>query len=70
MKFKTGDTVTPYILIEKKIISRIKGRLPKVKILGKGKLEKSLTVRNCLVSSQAKEKIEKAGGVVKLASSV
>jgi len=64
MKFKTGDTVTPYILIEKRIISKIKGRFPQVKILGKGKLGKSLTVRNCLVSSQAKEKIEKAGGFI------
>ncbi|MCH8741486.1 50S ribosomal protein L15 [Patescibacteria group bacterium] len=66
MKFKTGDTITPYTLIEKRIISKIKGRLPQVKILGKGKLEKSLTVRNCLVSSKAKEKIEKAGGVIRI----
>lgn len=64
MKFKAGDTVTPDILIKKRIISKIKGRLPQVKILGKGKLKKSLTVRNCLVSSQAKEKIEKAGGKI------
>ncbi len=63
-KFKSSDKITPSILIEEGVIRKIKGRLPKVKILGKGKLTKALIVENCLVSKQAKEKIEKAGGKI------
>ena len=64
-KFKDGETVSPQILLERKIICRIKGRLPEVKILNKGKLTKSLTVQGCLISKKAKEIIEKNHGVVK-----
>lgn len=63
-KFKDGETVSPQILLERKIICRIKGRLPEVKILNKGKLTKSLTVQDCLTSKKAKEIIEKNHGVV------
>jgi large subunit ribosomal protein L15 len=63
--FKEGEIISPKILIEKKLISRIKNRIPKVKILSKGKLTKKLTVKNCLVSKSAKDKIIKAGGTVK-----
>jgi len=80
-KFKSADIVTPKVLIERGLIRRIRGRLPKVKILGQGKLTKklttratakggkeglpSLTIEGCQVSKQAKEKIEKAGGSIK-----
>jgi len=61
-------------LIKKGIISNIKGKAPKVKILGTlgrsptgeaGKLTKKLVVENCKVSKSAKEAIEKAGGSIK-----
>ena len=64
-KFNAGEKVIPEILLEKRIIRKIKGRLPRVKILGKGKLGKSLTIEKCLVSQKAKEIIEKVHGVVK-----
>lgn len=65
-RLKTGEKVNPRVLLERKIIRRIKGRLPRVKILGgKGKLTKVLTIENCLVSKKAKEIIEKAHGMVK-----
>jgi len=64
-KFANGDTVNPQILLEKRIIRKIKRGGLKVKILGKGKISKVLTIENCLVSKQAKEKIEKSNGVVK-----
>jgi len=63
-RFNAGEKVSPQVLLEKKIISRIKGKLPEIKILGKGEIKKPLTVENCKVSKQAKEKIEKAGGKV------
>jgi len=64
-KFKSGDLVSLQTLLKKKIISKIKGRMPKVKILGKGEIKKSLTVENCQLSKAAREKIEKAGGSIK-----
>ncbi|MBI2041767.1 MAG: 50S ribosomal protein L15 [Candidatus Nealsonbacteria bacterium] len=63
--FEAGQTVNPQALSEKKLIRNVKGKMPKVKILGGGKITKSLTFENCLVSKQAKEKIEKANGLVK-----
>lgn len=64
-KFEDSEIVSPKTLLEKKLISKIKGRVPKVKILGKGEIKKKIIVENCLVSKQAKEKIEKAGGEIK-----
>jgi len=42
----------------------IKKNTQKVKILGAGSLTKKLTIRGCLVSTQAKEAIERSGGKV------
>lgn len=61
-KFNSEEQINPNLLIEKKIIRRIRKKAPIVKILGKGKLTKALTIKNCKVSKTAKEKIEKAGG--------
>lgn len=62
--FNTDDKINPYILLEKGIISKIKGVVPQVKILAAGNLTKSLTVEGCQTSKSAKEKIEKAGGKI------
>ena len=64
-KFKSGEIVDPKILLEKKLIRRIKGKAPKVKILAKGKLTKKLIIEGCQVSKSAREIIEKAGGQIK-----
>jgi large subunit ribosomal protein L15 len=64
-KFNSGEKVTPQILLEKKLIRKIKGRMPKVKILGKGEITKKLIIESCQLSKSAKEKIEKAGGNIK-----
>ena len=61
-KFDSGQIINPSVLLEKKIISKIKGRMPKVKILGKGEIKKNLITEGCFISKQAKEKIEKVGG--------
>ena len=62
---KDGETINPENLIKKGIISNIKGKTPKVKILGTGKITKKLVVENCKFSKTAKEAIEKAGGSIK-----
>jgi large subunit ribosomal protein L15 len=64
-KFNKGENVNPKILLERKIIRKIKGKIPKVKILGKGEITKPLIFENCQFSKSAKEKIKKAGGEIK-----
>ena len=63
-KFEAGEKVGPESLLGKGLIRRIKGRMPKVKILDKGKVTKKLIVEDCQISKSAKEKIEKADGKV------
>lgn len=62
--FESGKEITVSSLLEKKLIKKISGKLPKVKILGTGDINVKLIVKGCLVSSSAKEKIEKAGGSI------
>ena len=62
--FNSGEQINPKLLIEKRIIRRIKRKTPIVKILGKGKLTKKFIIESCEVSKSAKEKVEKAGGKV------
>jgi large subunit ribosomal protein L15 len=64
-KFNSGETVNPQTLLEKKLIRRIKGKVPQVKILGTGKLTKPIRVEGCQMSEQAEEKIKKANELVK-----
>jgi len=64
-KFTSGEIVNPEVLLERKLIHKIEGRAPKVKILGKGEIKKSLVIDGCQISKSAKEKIEKAGGTIK-----
>ena len=62
---KDGEIINPENLVKKGIISKVKGKTPKVKILGTGKLTKKLVVENCKMSETAKGAIEKAGGSIK-----
>jgi len=61
-KFDDKSVVDATALMEKGIISKIEQY--GVKILGNGKLEKSLTVKASKFSQAAKDKIEKANGTV------
>ncbi len=63
-KFASGDTITPAVLLENKVINARRGSSAQVKILGNGELTKKFTITGCTVSTSAKEKIEKAGGAV------
>ena len=62
---KDGEIINPENLIKKGIIHTIKGKIPKVKILAKGKISKKIIVENCKLSLPAKLAIEKAGGSIK-----
>ncbi len=61
--FDNGTEVTPELLLEKRVVSKLKDG---VKILGNGNLEKSLTVKATKFSKSAAEKIEAAGGKVEV----
>ncbi len=62
--FSAGELVNPGTLVARRIVRRIAGRMPMVKILGTGEIRKPLRVEQCKASAGAKEKIEKAGGTV------
>lgn len=58
-RFDAGDEVTPGVLLERGIISKLADG---VKILARGELDKALTVKAHKFSAAAKDKIESAGG--------
>ncbi len=57
--FKENEEITPLLLLEKGIIREIKDG---VKILGKGNLEKPLTIKAHAFSENAIKKIQSIGG--------
>lgn len=61
--FNDGDVITPELLLEKGLVKKY---LSGVKILGKGQLDKKLTVKAHQFSAAAKEAIENAGGSVEV----
>lgn len=63
--FSNGDVVSPQSLVEKGAVEMDAGSNPRIKILSMGDLTKKLVIDNCLVSGEAKAKIEKAGGSIK-----
>lgn len=63
--FKAGETVTPATLRAHGLIKNVQStRGLTVKILATGELTKALTVSGCTLSTAAREKITKAGGMV------
>jgi len=63
--YPKGGEVNPVNLIEIKALKKIKGVIPKVKILdGKTDFNVKVAVSKCLVSAPVKIKIEKAGGTI------
>lgn len=61
--FKDGDTVTPESLIEKGFVKKIPAG---IKLLGKGKLTKKLTVKVTKASVGAKNAVLAAGGTLEV----
>ncbi|MBU0723153.1 50S ribosomal protein L15 [Patescibacteria group bacterium] len=62
--FKSNDAITPAVLVQRGVAQKQSGRIPTVKILGVGRLTKSLNISQCVVSKSAKTKIEKSGGKI------
>jgi len=62
--FTAGETITPKLLLEHGLVRGRKGTTPSVKILGDGEITKKFTFSGVVVSTSAKEKIEKVGGSI------
>jgi len=61
--FQDGETVTPEALVEKGVIGKLRHE---VKILGRGELERRLSVRAHAFTKGARAKIEARGGSVEV----
>ncbi|MEK7121960.1 MAG: uL15 family ribosomal protein [Patescibacteria group bacterium] len=57
LHFKDGEKVTPKTLMEKGLLKIKSGKIPAVKILGKGESDKKFLVENCQISESARKKI-------------
>ena len=62
--FQDGEVVSPAALVEKGLVDREAGRIPKVKILGAGPVTKRLSLEECAYSEAAGKAIEAAGGAI------
>lgn len=62
--FRAGEIVSPRTLVEKNLVKRTGGKIPEVKLLGEGTLNKKLLVAQCQASKSAVEKIKSAGGSI------
>ena len=57
-QFKSNEKVTPETLLEKGLIGKVKGKMPKVKILGQGKLTKKVAIEGCSMSKSVERAIK------------
>ncbi|MFD1039139.1 50S ribosomal protein L15 [Virgibacillus byunsanensis] len=62
-RFEDGTEITPELLLEEGVVSKLKAG---IKVLGKGAIEKKLTVKAHKFSASAKEAIEAAGGKIEV----
>lgn len=62
--FKDGDKVTPKILMEKGFLKLKSGKIPAIKILGTGELDKKLLIKDCQISESVRKKVKERGGNV------
>lgn len=65
LEFKSGDRVTPKVLLERALVEKKGNKVPLIKILAGGELDKKIDIRGCAISETAKAAVEKLGGTVK-----
>jgi large subunit ribosomal protein L15 len=62
--FNDGDIINKDSLHLARLIKKVDGKMPVVKILAVGETTKKFTITDCIISETAKAKIEKAGGTI------
>lgn len=60
----SGDVIDISYLVKNKLARKYKGRMPQVKVLGKGEITKKIEIKGLMVSKSVQEKIEAKGGTV------
>lgn len=63
-RFDVGAEVSPKTLLAAGLVRRESGRLPKVKVLARGELDRKLSFVNVTASAEAKAQIEKSGSSI------
>ncbi|MFQ5540774.1 MAG: uL15 family ribosomal protein [Candidatus Paceibacteria bacterium] len=63
-RFDAGAKITPPVLLEAGLVRRVGGKLPKVKVLARGTLDKKLALSGIATSAEARAQIENAGGTI------
>jgi len=63
--FNSGDIINIESLHKAKLVKKVDGKMPIVKILSVGETSKKFTIDGVFISEAAKVKIEKTGGEVK-----
>ncbi|HEY4522749.1 MAG TPA: uL15 family ribosomal protein [Candidatus Paceibacterota bacterium] len=64
VSYAAGELVSPATMFAKGLVRRSGGRLPKVKILGTGRVTKALVVRGCVFSAPARRALESVGATL------
>lgn len=64
-RLDVGSEISSRFLVKQGIVSRYRGRIPQVKIIGTGKITKRFNISGCEVSVSAKNAIESAGGAIR-----
>lgn len=62
--FPNGGEINPKILADARLVRKVSGLPPKVKILGTGDITVKYTISGCSVSASAQKKITAAGGTI------
>ena len=62
--FQEKSIITPKVLTDRGITTKVKGRVPSVKIVARGDITTPLFIKKCSTSAGAKQKIEAAGGTI------
>ena len=63
--FAPGEIVSPKTLAAKRLVRKVSGKPPRVKILGREEMTKPLVFQNVIFSKSARETVAKSGSTVK-----
>lgn len=62
--FDADQIINPQILVDCKLVRRVNGKIPPIKVLGSKTPSKPLKIEGCIFSQSAKNAIEKSGGAI------
>lgn len=63
--FSSGSLIDARSLLSKRLVARMGGKVPEIKILGSHRVKKQFTLRGLPVSAAARASVEAAGGTIR-----